>query len=171
MNKTIHEDLKKATEETIKKLLEENQGEVDMNNLEPLGELMDIHKDIANEEYWCIKEEKEMYGEYNNYNEYGARRSGRRGGYNEYGNYNEYGARRRDSRGRYRGDEYMDRMGEEYGRYMEDRERYGASEDTMRSLQYMLKSMEDFARMLKEEASSEQEVQMIRETAQRIAQM
>ena len=35
----------------------------------------------------------------------------------------------------------------------------------------MLRSMEDFARMLKEDAGSEEEVQMIRQTAQRIAQM
>ena len=162
MHKIIEE-----TDKYIKQFVEDGLDKGD--NLKVVGELIDIQKDAY--EIQCIKEEKEMYGEYNNYNEYGARRGGRRGGYNEYGNYNEYGARRRDSRGRYRGDEYMDRMGEEYGRYMEDRERYGASEDTMRSLQYMLKSMEDFARMLKEEASSEQEVQMIRETAQRIAQM
>lgn len=35
----------------------------------------------------------------------------------------------------------------------------------------IFKSMEDFARMLKEEASSQEEVEMIRQTAQRIAQM
>ena len=35
----------------------------------------------------------------------------------------------------------------------------------------MLESMEDFARMLKEEASSQEEIEMIRQTAQRIAQM
>ena len=35
----------------------------------------------------------------------------------------------------------------------------------------MLDSMEDFARMLKEDAGSQEEIQMIRETAQRIAQM
>ena len=43
--------------------------------------------------------------------------------------------------------------------------------DTKKSLKYMLESMEDFARMLKEDAQSEEEVMMIRETAQRIAQM
>ena len=35
----------------------------------------------------------------------------------------------------------------------------------------MLESMEDFARMLREEAQSQDEVEMIRQTAQRIAQM
>lgn len=163
----MHKKVIDETDKYIKQFMEEGLDQGD--NLKYVGELIDIQKDSY--EIECMKEEKEMYGEYGNYSEYGARRGGRRGGYNEYGNYNEYGARRRDSRGRYRGDDYMDCMSEEYGRYMESRERYGASEDTMRSLQYMLKSMEDFAHMLKEEASSEQEVQMIRETAQRIAQM
>ena len=170
----MHKKVIEETDKYIKQFMEEGLDQGD--NLKYVGELIDIQKDAY--EIECMKEEKEMYGEYGNYGEYGARRGGRRGSYGRdeygrggYGEYGEYGARRRDSRGRYRGDDYMDRMSEEYGRYMESRERYGASEDTMRSLQYMLKSMEDFAHMLKEEASSEQEVQMIRETAQRIAQM
>lgn len=140
------------------------------SNLEYLDKLIDIQKDAY--EIKCMKEDKEMYGNYGNYNGYGR---GGNYGRDEYGRgsygRDEYGARSRDSRGRYRGHDHLDRMYEDYGRYMEGRERYGANEDTMRSLQYMLKSMEDFARMLKEEANSEQEVQMIRETAQRIAQM
>ena len=72
---------------------------------------------------------------------------------------------------KYRGHEALDRMGAEYGRYQEYGARYGANEDTKRSLKYMLESMEDFARMLKEDAKSQEEVQMIRETAQRIASM
>ena len=102
---------------------------------------------------------RDGYGEYNGYGEYG--RCGR----------DSYGRRERDSRGRYRGHDYMDEMYDHYGRYMEGRSRYGANEDTRKSLEYMLRSMEDFARMLKEDAGSEQEVQMIRDTAQRIAQM
>ena len=35
----------------------------------------------------------------------------------------------------------------------------------------MLESMEDFARMLRDDAKSQEEVEMIRQTAQRIAQM
>ena len=46
-----------------------------------------------------------------------------------------------------------------------------ASRITKRSLKYMLESMEDFAHMLREEAQSQEEVEMIRQTAQRIAQM
>jgi hypothetical protein len=116
--------------------------------------LVDIYKDI--------KEVENM-----NYGNYGRGSYGR----NEYGNYSEYGARSRDSRGRYRGHEDLDRMYDDYGRYMESRERYGANDDTKRSLKYMLESMEDFARKLRDEANSQEEVQMIRDTAQRIAQM
>lgn len=161
MNKVIFKDLKYATEDKIKELLDENQGVITGGNLEALGELIDIHKDIANEEYWCMKEDSEnMYGNYGrSYDMYGRR------------GYDSYGRRERDSRGRYRGHDYIDEMYDHYGRYMEGRDRYGANEDTKRSLEYMLRSMEDFAHMLKEDAGSEQEVQMIRESAQRIANM
>lgn len=163
MDKIIHEDLKRASLDKVKQLLQENSGEITGNTLEAIGDLVDIYKDIANVEYWCEKEESEMYGRYgrDSYGEYG------RGSYGR----DSYGRRERDSRGRYRGHEYMDEMYDEYSKYMEGRSRYGANEDTKKSLEYMLRSMEDFARMLKEDAGSEEEVQMIRQTAQRIAQM
>ena len=110
-----------------------------------------------------------------NYGNYGGRRAGYdtygRERYGEYGDgsYGEYGRRGVDSR--YRGYGHLDRMYNEYGNYNYGRERYGANEDTKRSLKYMLESMEDFARMLKEEAQSQEEVEMIRQTAQKIAQM
>lgn len=173
MNKIIHNDLKKATEEKIKSLLEENEGEISMNNLEALGDLIDIHKDIANEEYWCIKEESEMYGNYGNYND----GRGGYGNYGEYGNYgrygrdsygrDQYGRRERDSRGRYKGHDYIDNMYSDYGRYEESRGRYGASEETDKAFHYMNKSLEDFIRYLFEDADNEQQKQMIRETLQR----
>ena len=164
MDKMLHEDLKRASIDKIKELLKENQGQITGNTLEAIGDLTDIYKDIENIEYWCEKEESEMYGRYD------------RDSYDGYGRYDRrgrdsYGRRERDSRGRYRGHDYMDEMYDEYSKYMEGRSRYGANEDTRKSLEYMLRSMEDFARMLKEDAGSEQEVQMIRDTAQRIAQM
>lgn len=169
MEKMIHEKLKNASLDKVKNLLEESNNEITGNNLEAIGDLVDIYKDICNVEYWYEKEDNEMYGNYGRdpYGEYG------RGYYGEYGRRgrDSYGRRERDSRGRYRGHDYMDEMYDEYSKYMEGRSRYGANEDTRKSLEYMLRSMEDFARMLKEDASSEQEVQMIRDTAQRIAQM
>ena len=155
MKDLIHIDLKHATEKQIKEVLDNG---IQMNNIEYLGELVDIHKDIANEEYWCMKEGEDM--RYNNY-----------GRYDNYRGYDNYGRRERDSRGRYRGEEYIDEMHEHYGRYVDNRQRYGANEDTKKSLQYMLESMEDFARMLREDAQNQEEVEMIRQTAQRIANM
>lgn len=152
----MNEKLKNKTEESINKILDEG---LNTNNLETLYKLTKINH--------IAKEGDSMnYNNYGNYNydNYGRDAYGRE----QYGNYN---ARRRDSRGRYMGHEHLDRMYEDYGRYEEGRQRYGTNEDTKRSLQYMLKSMEDFAKMLKEEAQSQEEVQMIRETAQRIAQM
>ena len=104
-----------------------------------------------------------MYGEYGRYDGYG-----RRPGYDSYGRDN-YGRRGYDAK--YRGHDYIERMNDNYGRYMYGKERYGNSEDTKRSLKYMLESMEDFAHMLKEDAQNPEEVQMIRDTAQRIASM
>lgn len=154
------------TKKTIKKILDDG---IQTTNLEYLDKLVDIYKDA--------EEVKNMrYGNYEGYGNYGNY-SGRRAGYDSYGrdtygdNYGRgsYGRRGYDSK--YRGHDHLDRMYENYGRYEEGRERYGANEDTKKSLKYMLESMEDFAHMLKQEAQSEEEVQMIRETAQRIAQM
>jgi hypothetical protein len=156
----MHEKLEKKTEESINKILEEG---ITTNNLDHLYKLTKIN---------CMakKGEDNMYGEYGNY-------SGRGPGHGSYGEYNRgyseyndgYNARGRDSK--YRGYGHLDRMYNEYGNYSYGRERYGANEDTKRSLEYMLRSMEDFARMLKEEAQSQEEVNMIKQTAQRIAQM
>lgn len=148
-------------DEKIKHIIDED---INTNNLDHLYKLSKI-KHMA-------KEDKEMYGEYGNY--------GRRAGYDAYGRgdyrgYNNYGRDEYGRRGydmKYRGHEHLDRMYDDYGRYMESRERYGAgSEDSKKSLKYMLESMEDFARKLKEDATSQEEVMMIKQTAQRIAQM
>lgn len=166
MKPLIHKDLKNATENKIKDLLEESQGQITGSNYEALGELMDIHKDITNEEYWCYKMEE---GEGNMYGNYG------RGSYNNYGNYgrdsygrDEYSARgrSRDSRGRYRGHDYLDEMYDDYGRYMESRERYGASQETDKSYHYMVKALEDFIKVLEEEADTPEQKQMLREALQ-----
>lgn len=151
------------TGKLIQQVMDEgiNQG----NNLDNLNKLIEIKKDAL--KIKCIKEEKNMYGAYGRrpgFDSYG------RGGYSNYNDYNDsYGRRGYDAK--YRGHEQLERMNEDYGRYMYGRERYGNSEDTRKSLKYMLESMENFARMLKEDAGSQEEIQMIRETAQRIANM
>ena len=146
--------LLKLTEETMERTIKDG---LTTNNLDVVYKLAKIKH--------MEKEDESM-----NYGNYGGRRAGYDSyGREAYGEYGNYGARGRDMR--YRGYEHLDRMYDDYGRYEEGRQRYGANEDTKRSLQYMLKSMEDFARMLKEEAQSQEEIEMIRQTAQRIAQM
>ncbi|MEE3324785.1 MAG: hypothetical protein VZR33_05565 [Methanosphaera sp.] len=153
------------TSKVLKKILDE--GIEQNNNLEYLDKLVDIQKDVY--KIKCMKEGNEMYGNYGNYGE----NYGRRAGYDSYGrdNYGENSYGRRGYDAKYRGHDHLERMYDNYGRYMYGRERYGNSEDTKKSLKYMLESMEDFAKMLRDEAQSQEEVQMIRETAQRIAQM
>ena len=164
------EKLNEKIHEAIEKVVEEDNI---LGNIDMLYKLVDIHKDLANEKYWQNKEEIMRY-RYGNYGE----NYGRRAGYDSYGrdsygrdNYgeNSYGRRGYDTK--YRGHDHLERMYDNYGRYMYGRERYGNSEDTKKSLKYMLESMEDFAKMLRDEAQSQEEVQMIRETAQRIASM
>lgn len=146
------ENLKSKTSEAIERILKEGIATTNLDHLYKLTKINHIAKEEENMNYG-----RYYSNEYGNYN----------GNYGNYGN--EYGRRGYDAK--YRGNEHLDRMYGEYGRYMDYRGRYGASEDTKKSLKYMLESMEDFARMLKNEAQSQEEVQMIRETAQRIANM
>lgn len=175
-NQSIKERLKKETEKFIECILEEG---LNSNNAELLGEVVDIHKDLANEDYWETKKEV-MSMRYSNY----GRESYREGNYgrDSYrdGQSGAYGRRRRDSRGRYmesgrgqryRGHDMIDEMSEHYGTYSEGRERYGAKEDTMMSLEYMLESMVDFVEMLHEDASSQEEVNLIKKYTKKISEM
>lgn len=175
---------KKETKSTLAKTKEETEKLIDCileegiqpENVDFLYKIVDIHKDIANEEYWNKKkEEKNMryraYGNYNDGGNYGREE------YNDGGN---YGRRGRDSRGRYtargydskyRGEEMMDEMMYHYGNYNEGREQYGADNETMESFKYMLKSFKDFFKHLEKEASSQQEVEMLKKTAREISEM
>lgn len=143
----MEEKIIEITDKKINEVIEH----IDGNNIEYIYKLAKIRHMAKEDE--CMR--------YNDYNDYG-----RRPGFNSYV---EYGRRGVDSK--YRGYGHLDRMYEDYGRYEAGRERYGHNEDTKRSLKYMLESMEDFARMLREDAQSQEEVEMIRQTAQRIAQM
>lgn len=171
MNK---DEINKKLKEGIYTLKEKisTEGIESGNNLEYLYKLVDIEKDMCEIE----KEGESMngygrYGAYNNYNEYG------RGGYGreEYGR-EEYGRSGYGRRGRYRGDEQLNAMYNEYGRYEEGKEQYNrgnynAKEDGMKSLEYMLKSMVDFVEMLKHEASSQEEMNLIKEYTKKISEM
>ena len=180
-SKDIMQRLKNKAEKLIEEIESKDINSISTSDLDTLYKLVDIHKDISNEEYWERKEKDSMnYGNYGNYGRgnYGNY-GGRRAGYDSYGEYGEYGRGSYGRRGRdmkYRGDEHLDRMGEGYGRYEEGREQYnrgnyGAKDDTLKGLEFMLQSAEDFFKMLKQEATSPEEMQLFQEYAQRIAQM
>ncbi len=129
------------TEALINEIIENG---INMNNIEYLYKISKINH--------MAKEDKCM-----NYGNYG------RAGYNAYGD--NYGRRVYDMK--YRGEEELDRMAGEYGRYMESR-RYGAGEESDKSFHYMIKALEDFVKVLRDEAETSQQKQMLRETLQRI---
>lgn len=162
------EKLKEQVESQINSVIEEG---VTPENVDYIYRLIDIHKDIANEEYWKKKEEMYMY---------------RNSGYGNYGRDNYGRGRERDSRGRYkeggsygrnyRGEEMLDEMYKGYQGYSEGREEYGrgnygAKDGTMKSLEYMLQSVTDFLEMLKQDANSQEEMQLILEYAKQIGEM
>lgn len=166
LKENLVKDLNKKIEKEIKSIVDEG---IQVDNINMLGKLVDIHKDLANEEYWKNKEEV-----------MGMR-------YREYGNYPRemYGRRRRDSRGRYADgdmgrrmypDDMMNEMYEGYQRYADGREQYnrgnyGAKEETMKSLEYMLQSLVDFVEKLKDEAGSQEEMELIREYTKQISEL
>lgn len=163
----VLDKLKEETDKSMKRVLEQG---VQTNNVDFLYKMIDIKKDIAEIE----KEEQEMmYGNYGRYDDMsysGGRSRDSRGRYMEGNSYGRRGVRG-SGRGRYRGEEMMDEMMYHYGNYNEGREQYGADQETMKSFQYMLKSFKDYYKHLKQEASSQQEVQMLEDVAREISEM
>lgn len=182
---TMEEKLLKEAEKLIECIVDEG---IQAQNIDFLSKIVDIHKDISNEEYWNMKKEdinmryrgySEGYGEYSEGGNYGRRSRDSRGRYTE-GGYSEggysegsYGRRgvKGTGRGRYRGEEMMDEMMYHYGNYSDGRDQYGADEETMKSFKYMLKSFKDYYKHLKQEASSQQEVKMLEDVAREISEM
>lgn len=170
----------KEVDKKIDTLVE--QGLTSTATIDALDKLVDMKKDLMEIEKMEKHKYQGEYGEYGNYGrnymegEYNEGNYGRRGNYREGYQEGNYGRRMRDSRGRYRGHEMLDEMSEEYGRYeegrMEYREgNYGAEGQTMKSLEYMLESVVEFIKMLEKEASSQQEVQLIKKYTKKIAEM
>ena len=167
------QSLKKLVETELKDIL--NIG-IQEDNVDNLGKLVDIHKDIENEEYWSKK--KEVYGmRYYDENRYGDDRYG-----DDYRMDRSYGRRGRpmnaprDSRGRYRGpEEKMHEIMEHYGDYTMasdavNRGNYGAEEDSVKSLDSMLKCVCIFMDMLEENADSPEEAQIIKKYRKKMSE-
>lgn len=149
------EEKELTTTESIKSEVEKILGDISnegisRDNVDYVYKLVDVHKDLEQENYWEVK--KMYYGNY------------RRDGYDDMS----YGRRRRDSRGRYRGDNMIDEMRDHYDRYNDSR-RYGGR-DTSESLEYMLESIVCFIEMLQEDAD-EQDMNLIRKYTRKISEM
>lgn len=170
----VLERTKEETEKIIKNILDKG---IKTDNLDMLAKVVDIHKDISNENYWKKKEENEMI--YRNRPYYEGRNYGR----DRYGD-DSYGRRSRDSRGRYmeghdrnyRGYEMLDDIYGNYDMYHEGKEEYergnyGAKEDTIKSLEYMMESVVKFVEMLKRDANNEEEMNIIKKYTRKISEM
>lgn len=153
-----------------KKLEELSNLSLQSETIDKLSKLIDIHKDIKNEEFW-EKEEDNMrnYGEYGNYEGSYGRRGVAGTGRGRYRAGDNYGRRGVDSK--YRGEEIMDNMYRNYQDYSDEKEMYGADNKTMESFKYMVKSFKDYYKHLKENASSQEEVQILDEAIDEMARM
>ena len=145
-------------------------------NVDSLFKAVDMYKDAVGIER-TEKEKEENDMRYRGY-----------GNYNEGGNYSEggsYGRRMRDSRGRYmargydakyRGEDMIDEMYQNYQGYTYGREQYGtgnygAEETTIKSLKFMMESVVEFIEMLKKEAGSQEEYEVINKYIKKLSDM
>lgn len=155
----------KAKEEVEKLIKQITESGLQVANVELLYKLIDIHKDIENEEYWEKKEENMMYRDYDNYS--GGRSRDSRGRYmDSYGRRGVPGT----GRGRYRGYDMIEEMGEHYGDYSEGRDNYGNDRETEKSFDKMLQSLEDFTYLLMQEADSPDKIEKVKMTARKISE-
>ena len=160
------EDVITKTKEEVEKLIKQvTESGLQVANVELLYKLIDIHKDINNEEYWKKKEENMMYRDYDNYS--GGRSRDSRGRYmDSYGRRGVPGT----GRGRYRGYDMIEEMGEHYGDYSEGRDTYGNDRETEKSFDKMLQSLEDFTYLIMQEADSQDKIEKVRKTAKKISE-
>lgn len=139
---------------SVKEYLEQvgNDG-ISSTDIDYLFKVVDIYKDMKEVE--CMN-----YGNYGNY--------GRYDGYGEYG--------RRGYDTKYRGEEYMDGMRGSYRNYESARNEYnngnyGAKEDGLKELDYMMHAAMKFIKMIKQEATSPEEQEIVRRHIMKISEM
>lgn len=165
--KNVNDELKTAIEKSMQSFISTG---IQKENLDTLYKLVDIHKDLCNEEYWKDKRRfmKMRYGNYNDYDDYGRQGMKGTGPYSRYrGSYNGY-----DDYGH----EMLEDMKDNYGEYREssdsyNRGNYRAEQNKMQSLEYMLKSAERFFKMLNDEAQSPEEKQLIQKSIRKLGDM
>ena len=158
----------KAKEEVEKLIKQVTESGLQVANVELLYKLIDIHKDIENEKYWKEKEEESMYRgrDYfmdDSYN--GGRSRDSRGRYMD--SYGRYTTSRKEN---YRGREMINDIDDNYGRYNEAKT-YGDRGSSTKSLEYMLESIVCFVEMLQEDATNQDEMDLIRKYTRKISEM
>lgn len=113
-----------------------------------------------------IKEEENMRYSRGYGNSYGEEMG-------NYGRRGRYSARGYDAK--YRGEEVLGDVHESFQAYSEGkmygRGSYGAKQEMMKPLEYMLQSVVEFIEMLKEDAGSQEEVEMIKKYTRKISEM
>lgn len=137
------------TEEILDNCLKEG---INMENIDLVTKLVDIHKDISNENYW--KEKIDMM--FRNYSEGGS-----------------YGRRGVPGTGRgrrYRGENDIEDMKYHYGNYSEGRS-YGGDDHSDKSFDKMVECLESFMYTIMEEADDQHKVEKIKRVAKRISDM
>lgn len=158
---------KEEVERIIKQITENG---LQTANVELLYKLIDVHKDIENENYWKEKENMYRGRDYfmdDSYN--GGHSRDSRGRYMD-GSYGRRGVPG-TGRGRYRGYDMIEEMGEHYGDYSEGRDTYGNDRETEKSFDKMLQSLEDFTYLIMQEADSQDKIEKVRKTARKISEM
>lgn len=164
------EDVLTKTKSEVERIIKQiTENDLQVANVELLYKLIDIHKDIENENFW--KEEINMYRgrDYfmdDSYN--GGRSRYSRGRYMD-GSYGRRGVPG-TGRGRYRGYDMIEEMGEHYGDYSEGRDTYGNDRETEKSFDKMLQSLEDFTYLIMQEADSQDKIEKVRKTARKISE-
>lgn len=164
--KTTSEKVCEKVETKINEIL--NEG-IKKENVDYLYKLVDIHKDIKNEDYW--KEKIDMYndGNYGRYNELSYGRRGVKGT----GRYSRYRGGR--GSGRYRGEEAIDEMYMNYGEYNEANQsynegQYGAEKGMRESAEGIMESIIEIVEELKDTGSPEV-MQVIKKYSRKISEM
>ena len=138
-------------------------------NLDIVGKLVDIQKDLENIDYWdCKKEVMKM--RYNGYGEYSE------GGYGNYGRRGVPGTGRGRYRGHDEGEEMIEDMRDSYSAYSESRNaysrgNYSAGEDSMKALDDTMELFVEFTQKMVQEADSPEAKQIIRKHLRKISQM
>lgn len=163
-------ELEKLLHEVKQELKEIGDQGLNASNLETLGKLADIYKDLTKAEHLGGMQDMKNYrgGDYGAYNE-------RR--YNEYGN--DYGRQYRTGGGGYNGNdsrirEHMNRIMEGVEQYEYGRERYqhgGSEERILDGLEKLMYSICMFVESTYEFAQSPQEKEIIRKHLHKLKSM